>query len=221
MFCKHCGKEIADDAKFCSSCGGYLTETPTHAFVEAPKKKKKKKHPILGAIILVFGLFCVVGAIGISNDPVKVSSSTPSTEAAEPIATTVPAAFTVGDTLEMNGILITFEDLYESNGTQFLSPADGNVFVTCEFTIENQSNADLAVSSLMSFKGYFDDYAANISIGAMMADESKNQLDGTIAPGKKISGVVGYEVPKDWQSLEVHFAPSIASTKSFVFNYSK
>lgn len=26
MFCKHCGKEISDDSKFCQRCGGKLTE---------------------------------------------------------------------------------------------------------------------------------------------------------------------------------------------------
>lgn len=29
MYCKHCGKEIADDSKFCQHCGSYLSEQKT------------------------------------------------------------------------------------------------------------------------------------------------------------------------------------------------
>ena len=31
MFCKYCGKEIVDGAKFCASCGGRVEETATPA----------------------------------------------------------------------------------------------------------------------------------------------------------------------------------------------
>ena len=219
MFCKHCGKEISDDAKFCANCGKTVNEALS---AETPKKKKKKKRPILGTIVLIFGVICIIGAIGGNSEPKKVEPATSSVSAAvQTEANTVPAAFTVGDTLEMNNILVTLNDISESTGSQFMKPTDGNVFVICEFTIENQGSSDLAVSSLMSFKAYFDDYAANVSIGAMTIDQSKGQLDGTVAAGKKIRGVVGYEAPKDWSEMEVHFVPSITSSKSFVFNYSK
>lgn len=67
MFCKHCGKEIANDAKFCDGCGKPTTEEtvkPVEVEIEAPKKKKKKRHPILGTIVLIFGIFIIIGALG-------------------------------------------------------------------------------------------------------------------------------------------------------------
>lgn len=224
MFCKHCGKEIANDAKFCDGCGKPTTEEtvkPVEVEIEAPKKKKKKRHPILGTIVLIFGIFIIIGALGGGDsEPKKMEPGSPSANisAAE---TTEPNSFTVGDTLEMNGILVTLNDVVEHDGTQYMKPTDGNVFVTCEFTIENQTDSDITVSSMMCFEAYFDDYAVNLNIGAMVADQSKNQLDGSVAVGKKINGVVGYEAPENWSEMEVRFTPSAFGNKSFIFVYSK
>ena len=224
MYCKHCGKEIPDDARFCAGCGKSISDSAGPVELETGKKKKKKgkkKHPILGTIVLIFGIILIVGALAGNDEPQKVESSAPAaTQAAVAEATEAPV-FTVGDTLEIGDILVTLMDVSENKGSQFFTPTDGNVFVTCEFIIENNSNSEMAVSSIMSFECYFDDYAANISLGAMSADQSKQQLDGTVAPGKKISGVVGYEAPADWTDMEVHFKSSLYTIKPFVFNYSK
>ena len=223
MYCKHCGKEISETAKFCDSCGKPVAEEVKNTVPvveEAPQKKKKKRHPILGTIVLIIGIFIFIGAFGGgSSEPKKVEGNAPVAEA--PAETTAPPVFTVGDTLEMAGILVTLNDVYESNGSQFMNPTEGNVFVTCEFTIENTTDAEINVSSLMNFEAYFDDYAANLSLGAMVYDQSKQQLDGTVAPGKKINGVVGYEAPADWAEMEVRYTPNAFGSNSFVFNFSK
>lgn len=223
MYCKHCGKEISETAKFCDGCGKPTAEEavkPAVVEIEEPKKKKKKRHPILGTILLIFSIFIIIGAFGGGSDePKKVEASTTATSALA--ETTAPAEFTVGDTLEMNGVLVTLNDVSENSGSQFLKPTDGNVFVVCEFTIENNTDSEMAVSSLLCFECYFDDYAANISLGAMTSNQSKQQLDGSVAPGKKINGVVGYEAPEDWTEMEIRFTPNVYGSKSFVFNYSK
>lgn len=46
--CKTCGAEIAKDAKTCPACGA----------------KNKNKHPILGGILLFFGICLIVAALG-------------------------------------------------------------------------------------------------------------------------------------------------------------
>lgn len=53
-----------------------------------------------------------------------------------------------------------------------------------------------------------------------MTSSDKTQLDGSIAAGKKINGVVGYEVPEDYESLELHYTPT-GFGKDFVFTYEK
>ena len=55
------------------------------------------------------------------------------------------------------------------------------------------------------------------SLTALMEKGNKNQLDGTVAAGKKFNGVIGYEVPADWKELEVRFTPDFWSGKEIIF----
>lgn len=52
---------------------------------------------------------------------------------------------------------------------------------------------------------------------ALLEKGDKNQLDGTVAPGKKMNGVIGYEVPADWKELEINFTPDFWSNKDISF----
>lgn len=216
MYCKHCGKEISENAKFCDGCGKSAAEEPkkTVPAVDTDTKKNKKRHPVLGAIVLIFGVFILVGAfIGGSDEPKKVETNTSVTSA--PVETTAPADFTVGDTVEMRDIYVTLNSFTENKGANFYVPNEGNVFVLCEFTIENKTNSDLAISSLLCFQAYADDFSTNMSITATLLSD-KGQLDGTVAAGKKMNGVIGYEIPEDWNTFEVHFTPT-AWSSSFEF----
>lgn len=59
MFCKHCGKEIKDTAKFCPACGGVVSLSAT----EPPKATEGEKNlkGLSGWLILVIiGLFVTV-----------------------------------------------------------------------------------------------------------------------------------------------------------------
>lgn len=120
----------------------------------------------------------------------------------------------------LKDVAVTLVDVSESGGTDFLTPSDGNVFLICEFEIENGSKSDIAVSSIMSFEAYADDYATALSLTATTSSD-KNQLDGTVAAGKKMNGVVGYEVPKDWTNFEIRFTPSVWSGKDIAFTINK
>lgn len=58
MYCKHCGKEIADDAKFCQHCGGRqetvsVTDEVRQAFV----LKDETKHKIAKEIVFIVKVF--------------------------------------------------------------------------------------------------------------------------------------------------------------------
>ena len=90
------------------------------------------------------------------------------------------------------------------------------LFLLCEFSIDNQSDKDIAVSSIASFNAYVDDYSTNLSISAIIATD-KTQLDGAVAAGKKMTGVVGYEVPKGWKEIEIRFTPDFWSGNEIEF----
>lgn len=201
--CKTCGADVAKSAKVCPSCGA----------------KQKKPHIVLGVVILLIGLGLIGSTFGGgSNGPEKVGGTSSSTSASS--SAEKQTVFHKGDTVKLNDINVTLIDVKESNGGQFNKPTDGNVFVTFEFEIDNQSSKEIAVSSMMMFNAYFDDYAANLSLTAMV-DNNKSQLDGSVAAGKKIAGVVGYEAPTDWKSAEIHVTPDFWAGEDIVFEYSK
>ena len=58
------------------------------------------------------------------------------------------------------------------------------------------------------------------SLGAI-TDNNDTQLDGTIAAGKKMKGYIGYEVPKDWSTVEIHFTDDVWSNNKFKFEIKK
>lgn len=124
--------------------------------------------------------------------------------------------FQVGEKVELNNVITTLVGVEESAGSTYNKPTEGNVFLICEFEIENNSNEELAISSLMSIDAYCDDYSTNLSLSATIATD-KNQLDGSIAPGKKMRGVVGYEVPSDWKKIELVFTPNFWARKDITF----
>lgn len=199
--CKSCGADVAKSAKVCPNCGAKL------------------KRPVLGTVLLVLGILLLIGAIGstLSDDePKKVGKNTP-TPAQESQG---PTTFGVNDRVELNDVIVTLNGVIESKGSTYNKPSDGKVFLLCEFTIENNSEKDLAISSIICFSAYVDDYSTNMSLSALI-EKDKEQLDGSVAAGKKMNGQIGYEVPEDWETLEIHFAPDFWTGKDIIFVYTK
>ncbi len=196
--CSACGAEIAKNAKACPQCGA----------------KIKKKHIVRWIVLALVVLIIIIAASG-SDEPTKVGEETPGENNSGNHQT--QNVFAVGDKVKLNDVVVTLNSVTESQGKEFFRPTDGNVYVVCEFTIENNSKEEITVSSLMSFTAYVDDYAVNLSLSAMVMDEGKNQLDGSVAAGKKMNGVIGYEIPADWEKLELRFTPDFWSSKEIVF----
>lgn len=58
MYCSKCGKEIADDAKFCVYCGASNENGNTKTVLQEGKKKKNKK--VLWIILALVALSCII-----------------------------------------------------------------------------------------------------------------------------------------------------------------
>lgn len=193
--CKHCQTEIDKKAKVCPNC--------------RRKQGGKAKFIILGIIVFIV----IVAALnGTDDGPKKVENTDGTKQASTDKAnTTTPEAevttFKVGETASLKDVLVTLNGVTESEGSDFNMPSDGNVFLLCEFTIENNSSKDIAVSSIMSFEAYVDDFSINQSITGLLEKGDKNQLDGSVAAGKKMNGIIAYEAPKDWKEIEINFTP--------------
>lgn len=208
--CKTCGADIAKSAKTCPSCGA--------------KQKKVSVALIIGIVVLALVVIGIAGGGG-DDGPSQVGSvgSVSQSEPQSGVQSNTSdetSVFQVGDIVTLNDVNVTLLGVTESAGQQFLAPTGGNVFVLFEFDIDNQSDSEIAISSMLSFEAYFDDYAASISISAMSAS-GQNQLDGSVAAGKKMTGVVGYEAPADWSEAEIRFTPNFWNGQEIVFEYAK
>ena len=201
--CKSCGAEIAKSAKSCPQCGA----------------QQKSTGKIIAIVIVIFILIGVIATIfGGSDKPTLVEQNGSSSGSNH--GNNSQTIYNVGDTVSLNDVNVTLVNVSENSGGNYMTPSSGKVFVVCEFEIENNSEKDIAVSSMMSFEAYIDDYSTAMNLSAMLSTDN-TQLDGTIGPGKKMNGVIGYEAPSDWTSIEISFTPDFWAGPDITFTYSK
>lgn len=133
-----------------------------------------------------------------------------------------PQTFGLNEAAVFSNLKFTATELSQSEGKDFFVPKDGNVFVGIKFTIENLSNEEQTISSLLLFEGYVDDVKTSWSVSANCVFD-EGTLDGSIAPGKKLVGWYSVEVPANWKTLELQVLNSIWSNNSatFVFQNNK
>lgn len=207
--CKHCKSEIPKAAKVCPNC--------------RKKQGGIGKWIVIGIIVVIF---LAVAFGGGDDKPKKVENNTTTTQQGEndndkkADTQETKDIFTVGETAEMNDVQVTLLKYSESKGSEYNKPSDGNMFLMAEFEIVNNSDSEMNVSSMLSFEAYADDYVLNYSLGAI-TENNDTQLDGTIAAGKKMKGYIGYEVPKDWSTVEIHFTDDVWSDNKFKFEIKK
>lgn len=126
--------------------------------------------------------------------------------------------YSLDDTAVFQDIKVTATDAKISKGNEIFVPEEGKVFVGVKFTIENISDEEQSVSSILLFDAYCDDVKCSYSISANCAFD-EGTIDGTISPGKKMTGYYAVEIPENWKNLELQVKSSwISSSKaSFVF----
>lgn len=210
--CKYCKSEIAADAKICPNC-------------------RKKQGGKLKWIIIALVILCLIGAAGGGGDksPKKIESketvsatTTKEAKKEEPSTEAAPTTFGIGDTADFNGIQVKLSAAILSKGDgQFVKPDSGKYFLALIFDINNQSSKDIAVSSMVSFEAYCDDYSLNQDLLGYQAPEidGLNQLDGSVASGKRMNGVICYQVPQDFSRFEINYTPTFWNNNKATFTF--
>lgn len=160
------------------------------------KKKGKLKWILLVVLVIAAASFLFGGSEEEKEKPKKTT-------------------YKVGETATQNDVKITLKSVKTSKGEKYNEPDKGKVFLICEFEIDNQSEDDLAISSELTFEAYVDDYSLNQDVMGYGLEqfESKNQLDGDVGAGKKMNGIISYQVPNDWKKLEVKVQPDFWDKK--------
>lgn len=162
-------------------------------------------------LLIVFSL----SACGL-NTPTKESYSGDDGSASETAETT----YSLNETAVFKDLKFTATEIKESSGGDFLSPDDGNVYVGVKFVVENTSDKEQSVSSVLLFDAYAGDVKCDYSISAV-TDFGGNTIDGNIAPGKKLEGWYGVEVPADWSKIELDVKSSWLSSGTARFAFTK
>lgn len=127
-----------------------------------------------------------------------------------------PQTFGLNESAVFSKLKFTATELVQSEGEDFFTPSAGNIFVGIHFTIENISDEEQTISSLLLFDSYADDVKAGLSVSASCVFDD-GTLDGSIAPGKKLIGWYAIEVPANWQTIELQVQANIWSNSSATF----
>ncbi len=205
--CKHCQTDIPAKAKVCPHC----------------RKRQKASGCLVSIVVFIFiVLIMIIASLGSDTDDAKLvdtdnvtketSNETPKTEE--------KLIFKVGETAEYKNVLVSLVGYEESDGGDWGSPEDGNVFVFVNLEFANNSEKEITVSSMVSFSNYCDDYKLDFSSNAFMAlatDKAKQQLDGSVDAGKKLNGYLAFEVPQDWKELEIQYTDSLWASSKIKF----
>lgn len=197
----------------------------------AKEKKEKKKGKAKWIVLAVVVIVIIAAVAGGGDDDSTIYNTDPDTtqqgqqqeetkDNQEEKKPEEKDMYGVGEKATVNDVSVTLVGVEESTGAEFFTPDEGNVFVLCEFEIENNSNKDINVSSLISFESYIDDYSTTLDLTAE-SSSNKNKLDGTVAAGKKMNGIIGYQTKAAWSTIEIKFTPDFWSGKDMTFVYSK
>ena len=172
----------------------------------------KKLLCILFALVMLL----ILPACTVEDAPSKETAPTQAQQSTEKKDET----FALNETAAFKALKFTATELKESDGDDFFTPATGNVFVGIKFTIENISDEEQSVSSLLLFDAYADDIKCDYSFSAACAFD-EGTLDGSVAPGKKLVGWYAMEVPSNWKCLELNVQTTLLSNNSATFVFEK
>lgn len=115
------------------------------------------------------------------------------------------ASYKIGDNIVFDDLQFTVKGVRTSTGDdKWNIPAEGNLYIYIDVTVENIGDEDVTVSSLMIFTLYDKEgYEADIAF----VTDAKGNLDGSLAPGRKMSGEIIYQIPKDTKEFELEIKP--------------
>ena len=161
-------------------------------------------------LLVVLGLYVIFGEKKESPKVVKAIQ----TEVEEPTKEEVvetpvieeEVTFTLGDTVINEDYTVTLESArIITDYDEYNTPNENCEFLELCFVVENKADDELFVYDY-KLETYVDSFVveANDNVNAMLAS-GEELLSATLASGKKVRGVLCYELSKDWSELEIIF----------------
>lgn len=149
--------------------------------------------------------------VNLGSAPIQVAPP------AEIIGETEQQIFNVGDVIEIDTFVLTINEVTFPSGDDSNKPSEGNKFLVVDLTIENRDTSTAAISTLLQ-TSVKDSAGRNydLDISAQMASGGTSP-DGELAPGERVRGQVGFQVPVDATELVFVFdADVFGAGKIFV-----
>lgn len=176
-------------------------------------------------MLFVGALLCVslVGCSSYRESPKKEQASVEEKSNVTSSTQEKELVFGLNETAAFSNLKFTATELKESEGDSngYFTPEDGHVFVGIKFTVENVSDEEQTISSILLFDGYVDDVKCEYSLNAQIAFD-EGTIDGAVAAGKKLVGWYALEVPQDWSVIELDVKNNwLSSQKPAKFVFSK
>jgi len=195
-------------------------------------KESKKKNGVVKWILIVVVAMAVIGAIGGgNNDSEKEKDSTQETrreqentkadngnesKTEETTEEVVDNIFRVGDVLETKKVKLSYLSCGEyTDENMFVEAGEGKKLIYFEFEFENIGSSDTSVG-FFDFDCYADGYEAKNSM--CTADNAMTSIT-SLSPGRKMGGIVVFEVPQNAESIEVEYETSYWTQDKAIFVY--
>ena len=122
---------------------------------------------------------------------------------------TAPTDIKVGDVIAIGELTLTVNDVSAPKGDTFNKPKPGQRFVVVDLTLANTSAKEANVSALLQME-LKDASGQKYNPDLMATTAAKGALpDGKLAPGEKLRGQVGFEVPESAADLVFVFDASV------------
>ena len=109
--------------------------------------------------------------------------------------------FSVGEQIEISGLVIQLLGVSYLSGTDFVKPKEGYKFVSVDVQVENQGDSVQEITSIVQM--YLKDNTGEkytFHLGAQSVIDS-GLPDDELQPGERIRGQIGFQVPTDSAGL--------------------
>lgn len=190
-------------------------------YIKGDRKMKKF------LVVLVMGILLFVGCDAESSEPTLVeddqeaqteeSAVDENKEQEESIEEETEQVFNVGDSVELDGTIITVVNVEKSPGNEWDKPQEGNEFVIITVRYENNSDENISYNpfdfQIKNSQGQITEQAFVITEGWLTLNS------GELAPGGKVEGTITFEAPIGDEGLQLIYTPNwLFDDKKIVFN---
>ena len=173
--------------------------------------------PIL-ALALLFSFTVACG--GSTNTAKRVettnagSTSVKATTDKAAVETTLQWVYNIGDSVDLNGKVVTVVSFKKSNGGDYDKPKEGMEYIIVSLKIKN-NGTDKITYNPFDFK--MQNIKGQITDMAFTTVDSKTVLSsGELASGEEVEGTVTFEEPKDDTGLVLIYQANILNENEVI-----